>query len=563
MAGSSLSPRQKMINMMYLVLTAMLALNVSAEILQAFESLRASLRETAGAHGTQNQSLTSDILNTIEKQEGSGITKYSAFKPTLSEINTEATKVISYIDAVTAELEEIGQKDPITGEIRKKDETTKNYSFWLGTDDVGNSGHGNGKAVELRAKLESFVKWANALYAKQDPKHEQNHFSMLALDPANDPTVSDASSKNKTWEYFTFHGKPVIADMALMEKFKMDVRDVQGGLLHQTKELVKGFTFTVDSLIAFEAPTSEYVAAGMKYQTRLAVGVASKSIKPEFVGSGLSMDPGGSTATMTIAANGNVIPEGQSEGIQHYTAMIKVPNAAGEIVEIPVKGQFKVRKPEVVVRSKALQILYKDCGNTVDVDVPALGESYNPDFSKSTGGGNILKSSKSKREITIVPTGKDYTLSIYSNTNGQSVKIDNLKYNVLKPSQPRIGLFINGQEVNGMSGVNKKQTVTVKLIPDGEFAKTLPLDARYKAKSVKLMYQEGMIGVPKVIKTYSGAEIQRGVPVELYQGELKTAYPGSRIYFEVEEVERINFQKKEIKEEMPRVMLVIPATIKG
>jgi gliding motility-associated protein GldM len=550
-----------MINMMYLVLTAMLALNVSAEILQAFESLRASLRETAGAHGSQNQSLTSDILKTIEKQEGSGITKYSVFKPTLTEINTEATKVISYIDEVTASLEEIGQKDPITGEVRKKDETTKNYSFWLGTDDVGNGGHGNGKAVELRARLESFIQWANALYAKNDPKHEANHFSLLALDPASDPKVSDAASKSKTWEYFTFHGKPVIADMALMEKFKMDVRDVQGGLLHQTKELVKGFTFTVDSLIAFEAPTSEYVAAGMKYQTRLAVGVASKSIKPEFVGSGMSMDPGGSTATMTIAANGNVIPEGQSEGIQHYTAMIKVPNAEGEIIEIPVKGQFKVRKPEVVIRSKALQILYKDCGNTVDVDVPALGESYNPDFSKSTGG-NIIKSATNKKEITIVPSARDFMLSIYSNTNGQSVKIDNLKYNVIKPATPRIALYAGGKEINGMAGIGKKQSVTVKLLPDAEFARTLPRDSRYKAKSVKLMFKDGL-GPATVIQTLSGADIQNGVSFNLNQGALKNAYPGAQVFFEVEEVSRVNFQNRSIEEPMPRTLLVLPGVLRN
>ena len=69
MAGSSLSPRQKMINMMYLVLTAMLALNVSAEILQAFESLRTSLRETAGAQGSQNELLATDIMNVINAQE--------------------------------------------------------------------------------------------------------------------------------------------------------------------------------------------------------------------------------------------------------------------------------------------------------------------------------------------------------------------------------------------------------------------------------------------------------------------------------------------------------------
>jgi gliding motility-associated protein GldM len=561
MAGSSLSPRQKMINMMYLVLTAMLALNVSAEILQAFESLRASLRETAGQHGSQNEVLADDILKTIANQEKGGNHKYAYLKPSISDINTQSTQMITYLDELNKGLEEIGQRDPATGEIKRKDETTKNYSFWLGTNDVGNDGHGNGKAVELRAKLEGFVKWANALYAKQDPKHEANHFSTLALEPAADPNVTDKASKQKTWEYFTFHGKPVIADMALMEKFKMDIRDIQGDLLHQTKGLVQDFIYTVDSLMPFEAPSAQIVAAGMKYETRLAMGMASSSIKPEFVGPGMRMDPGGSTATMTITANGNVIPEGKSEGIQNYTATIKVPKADGTIESFPVHGKFIVRRPEVVVRSKALQILYKDCGNTVEVDVPSLGENYNPDFSKSKGG-NIIKSSTSKKDITIVPSGgSEFLLAVHSNTNGQNIKIENLRYNVVKPALPRIALFANGNEVNGMAGINKRQTVIVKLIPDSEFSKTLPRDARYRAKTVKLLSQVG-IEPPKVVKSYSGAEIMRGVSINLYEGELKNAYPGQRIYFEIEDVSRINFQDRAVPETMPRTQLIIPALLR-
>lgn len=560
MAGSSLSPRQKMINMMYLVLTAMLALNVSAEILQAFESLRASLRETAGAQGTQNQTLAADIMKAIERQESTNNHKYSALKPVISDINKQATDVVSYLESLNADLEQIAQKDPITGELKKKDEVTKNYSFWLGTDDVGNGGHGNGKAVELRKRLEDYVTWANAQYAKNDPKHEPNHFPKLILEPSVDPNVKDAEGKDKTWEYFSFHGKPVVADLAMMEKFKMDVCDIQAKLLHQTKEMVQDFIYTIDSLIPLEAPNAQIVAAGMKYETRLSVGVASSSIKPEFVGPNVRTDPGGSTATMSMTANGSVIPDGQSEGVQSYSAVVKVPKADGTFQNMTLHGKFTVRRPEVVVRSKALQILYKDCGNVVDVDVPALGENYNPDFTKSTGG-NILKSNTSKREITIVPTAKDFVLSIYSNTNGQSVKIDNLKYNVIKPAAPRIALFVNNQEINGLSGVSKKQSVTVKLIPDAEFLRTLPKDARYKASKVSLKVKDDL-GPPKEVQSMSGANIQHGVTFDLNQGAIRAAYAGAHIYFEVDGVQRMNFQNKSIDENLARTQTVIAATLR-
>jgi hypothetical protein len=324
----------------------------------------------------------------------------------------------------------------------------------------------------------------------------------------------------------------------------MDVRDIQTGLLNLSKTLVQGFVFTVDSLIAFEAPRAQVVAAGMKYETTIGVGVASKSIRPEFVGNGLSLDPGGSTATMTITANGNVIPEGKTEGIQRYTAMIKVPRADGLIQEIPLTGEFVVRKPEVVVRSKALQILYKDCGNVVEVDVPALGDLYNPDFSRSKGG-KIVKSAQNRKEITIVPGSPKFDLSVYTNTNGQSVMLDKLTYNVVKPPKPRIALLVNGREHNAAAPVNKRGSVVVKLIADSEFMKTLPKDARYRASKINLMMQDGL-SPPRTIKSFSGADIQRGVTINLAEGAIRNAYSGAKIYFEVEDIKRINFEGKAV-----------------
>ena len=348
--------------------------------------------------------------------------------------------------------------------------------------------------------------------------------------------------------------------MALVKKLEMDVRDVQAGLLNLAKTLVQGFVFTVDSLIAFEAPRSRVVAAGMRYETILGVGVASKSIIPEFVGNGLKLNPGGSTATMTITANGNVIPEGKSEGIQHYRAMIKVPQANGEIREIPVEGQFLVRKPEVVVRSKALQLLYKDCGNKVIVDVPALGEDYNPDFSRSTGG-KILKSSTNRKEITIVPSARKFKLSVYTNTNGQKVKLDDLKYNVIKPPLPRIVLIVNGKEQHLMAPISKRSTVIVKLIPNREFAENLRSDARYRAVKIKLLMQDGILA-PRLIASVNGADIQRGVRINLNQGAIRTAYPGARIYFEVEGLKRINFKGKPVGVGMRREERFMSAILK-
>jgi gliding motility-associated protein GldM len=552
-----------MINMMYLVLTALLALNVSAEILQAFDSLRNSLKDTAQTQAQLNGELSENILAAIANQEKSKIMIYSYMKPVVSDINTQSEEAVQFLNGLIAELEKIGDKDEATGELRHKDETNANYAFWLGNDQA-NDGRGNGKAIELREKLNAYINWANQIYAQQSPTKEAQYFKPLVVEPMDDPNVTNTESKGKSWEYFSFHDKPVVADLAMIEKYKMDIRGVQAGLLNLMKSRINEGDYPIDSLVAMDAPMAEVVTAGMQFQTRLGVGAMSSAVRPEFLGHGIKVDPNGSTAMMTIPANASNIPQGKSEGIQHYTASIKVPKLDGTFTTLNVKGQFKVRRPEVVVRSKALQLLYKDCGNTVDVDVPALGDNYNPDFSRSKGGA-ILKSSNSKKEITIVPNSPKFKLSVYSQTNGQNVEIDDLDYNVVRPPLPRLALFKEGnQEINGLNGVSKRSTVYVKLIPDSEFARTLPRDARYKAKKITLLLDDGL-GPPKEVGSVDASDInsQKGTKINLYQGAMRQAYDGTKAYLEVEGVQRVNFQGKAIDENMPRPVLFIPIKLKN
>lgn len=551
MASGKISTRQRMINMMYLVLTALLALSVSSEILQAFDSLRSSLAMSAAAQGSQNLAFSDQILQTIAAKESSGVNKYSYLKAVVAETNKESDAMVTYLDGLTKTLASFAEVDPITQELQKKDELDKNYRFWLGTDDASNGGRGNGEAAKLHQKLDAFVTWANGLLATHDKDKREAKIQPLVVEPKDDPSITTADSKNKPWEYVAFHQKPVIADMAMVEKLKTDVRGIQTKLLNVVRGLAQVTTFTVDSLIAFEAPSAQVVAAGMKYSTVLGVGVASKNIKPEFTGSGIALNPGGSTATMTVTANGSVIPSGQYEGIQHYTAMIKVPNAEGEIQTIPVKGQFRVRKPEVVVRMKELQLLYKDCANTIVIDVPSLGEQYNPDFSKSTGG-RVIRSAKDKREITVVPNQPKFNLEVSSNTNGQIVKLDNLTYRVVQPNKPRITLRVNGNEVNPMTPLNRNMPVEIRLDPDRDFALAMPKDARYTASKVKLWFKEGMMPA-QVIQEVSGANLQKGIDFKLNTSQLKGASSGAKIYFEVVDLRRVNFEGKNV--EVPGVSL--------
>ncbi|MFM2375308.1 MAG: gliding motility protein GldM [Bacteroidota bacterium] len=556
MAGGNLSPRQKMINMMYLVLTALLALNVSAEILEAFKSLRDSLHESAESFAEKNKDTRGGIKSKITEEIGQGNHKNEPLLAVSDSVEKQANGMIGLIEARIKTLEKIADLDPATGEMHNIKELEKNYRFWMGND-ASNGGRGDGEAFKLKKELDNFVTWANRfvkvnkLVAKADStgkEPEKDLFKPLCHD-----------EKDKVWEYHTFHGKPVVADLAMMEKFKLDVQEIHSNLLNLVKAKLGSVTFKIDSLIAVDAPVSRVVAAGMKFETKLFVAMSSSEIKPQFVGPGVTTDKGGNSATMTFTAPGG-FANGQTEKEASYHAVIKVPKADGDMAELKVEGKYTIRKPEVVITSASVQNLYANCGNTINVDCPALGEFYSPKFEATEA--QVLPSSTDKRVITIVPTGKTCVLSVSSLTNGQNIKIDDIKYKVIKPPRPEIVLEVLGKEYNGASPIPGKADCKVKIRPDNDFRNALPKDARYVIDNVDLLAARSL-GAPTKVATFSGGgkDASAGISVPL-GNSLKQDPPGTKIYFKIGSVYRMNFQNKRIEEPFGDRDLYIGAIIK-
>lgn len=556
-----------MINMMYLVLTALLALNVSAEILEAFASLRLSLGNSAISFAEKNKDTNESIKAKVNEEIAANNKKNEKLLQWVSDIETETNKVVNYIGEVVKKLEVLGDMDPATGEILKKDQTELNYQYWMGAGSASeaNSGRGSGEAKKLRETLNGYTAWANKFISDRDSSakvREEFHWGEIAVDPEGDKNIPVTNhSKHHKWEYFTFHGKPVIADLAMMEKFKLDVQEVHSELLTYVKTKLGAVTFKIDSLIAVDAPVSRVVAAGMKFETKLFVAMSSSEIKPEFgSGSGsISVDPGGNSATMSFTAPGGFAKDQNSKEAT-YHAVIKVPKADGTFEELKVEGKYQVRKPEVVITSASVQNLYYNCGNTINVDVPALGEFYNPKFTASSA--TVLPSQSDKRKVTIVPTGKTCVLGVSSLTNGQNIKIDDITYKVIKPPRPNLNIYVNGKEYNGATPIPGKSSCKLVVDPDNDFKNALPKDARYMVTGIDLLSQRSL-GAPTKVATFNGngKDAVAGIPMDL-GNSLKSDPPGTKIYFKVDKVYRLNFQNAKVEEAFTDRDLYIGAVIK-
>ena len=556
MAGGNISPRQKMINMMYLVLTALLALNVSAQILEAFQTLKESIHHSAEKFDKKNDEVSEMIKFKVKEEMEQGNNKNEYIIGLTDEVMAESRRIKKILDGVTDTLDVIAGWDPETGEYAAMKTMEQNYQFWMGSGkEDANGGRGAGAAFRTRNMLNGYSEWGNEFIKQNDTSGVSDiHF---------EPLCEDAEKgEHKQWEFVTFNSKPVIADLAMVEKFKLDVSEMEYEMLTYLKQKLGAVKFKIDSLILVAAPRSEVVVAGMPFESRLFVSMASDDIKPEFLAAGGSIktEDGGNTGVLTINTNGGGFTKGGFEKELGYNVKAKVPTADGGYEELSYKGTYKVRKPEVVITSASVQNLYWKCGNKLNVDVPALGELYNPVFKASSA--QALKSKSDKKVVTIVPTGKTCVLSVSSNTNGQNIKVDDVKYKVIKPPRPHLLLIVNGKEYDGVSPISKKSTVTVVVKPDHDFLSALPRDARYAIDQVELLVQRSL-GAPTKAdsKKGSGKDASKGLQFKL-GAKLKQDSPGTKIYFKLHKIYRLNFQNKKVEEKFSERDLMMGAVIK-
>lgn len=572
MAGGKLTPRQKMINMMYLVLTALLAMNVSAEVLESFQQLADALRVSADKFGERNHQLAQDIKHSITSDPANR--RWEVLIPRIDAVTNKTDSVIGAIDAMRDTLysERIGggRVEGLMYHILNKSETEKNLRFWMmneetGENETANGGRGAGKARILKDMIDEYVSWANRLYQELDSHADSsgrqvagqaNHFQPIAIEPKDlfpdDPAF--AERRNKTWEQFNFIGNPVVANLAILEKIKNDLNVIETDLLQKIRSKIDNLVFKIDSLIAVSAPESEVVIAGMQFKTKLYVTVASTQMTPRF-GAGVRAVDNGRSGEMVIPANGSVIPQGQQEGVQSYATTISVPKADGTTQVINVRGTFKVRRPEVVITSDQVQILYAQCANLLNVDVPALGNLYNPVI--QARGGTAEVSPQNKKKVRVVPAGGPLELIVKQNTNGSILELDRIRYRVIPPPRPTLQFGSGGQQLQSGNNIRAGGRVAIRAVPDASFAQALPNDARYAIGSCQVMIKRGL-GTPQVLATR---------PINAQQGEialaglLQDARPGEQVILKLDRVSRINFQNRPVEERFDERELIISLTV--
>lgn len=521
MAGGKETPRQRMIGMMYLVLTALLALQVSNQILQKFVLLNDGLERTSKNFVNKNEFTVASIANTVEQQGNNAkdLPKVEAAR----EIRKISAEVYSYLESLKQEL--------ITASDAKDDQGMFKNSALKNVDIPGNMFNNNKKGFEMQEKLNNYPKEISAVLKKVGIELS---FEDIAKDAKDiDLFKNDPDVKNKNFVFLNFVKSPVGAVMALISQYQNEVLNIESESLAAITGSIGSFYFKSDVFKASVAANSNVVAAGTKFEGNLFIASSSSSAQPKMSidGREVPVVDGFGQISFTVPPAGQYDDRGLAKRVLKGEITV---NIAGKDSVLTVDYEYFVAQPVIKVTSEVVNQLYADCANDLAIDVPALGNSYAPDFSITNG--NIIKGSK-PGQVTVIP-GNSGKVVIGVSSGGN--KIGDVSYDIKPVPLPSIKLFDGRGPIDMSVGYPAPgpSSLIVEAIAEANFGRTMQRDANFEVTGGEVILLRNEVPREKVAITGKNVAIRN---------LLASAKSGDALVIRVTEVTRTNFRGNKIK----------------
>jgi len=289
-------PRQKMINIMYLVLTALLALNVSSEILNAFKvvdkSLVTSNENITTANNTLYESLKEKVNDPKGNQEKARFWDDNALKG-----KKYSDDLVAYIDGVKKQLKEAADLRMVEKDGKQVEEF-KEDDLEAATRLFGNGPGGKNLGPELQKRLNDYR--ANMLNI--DPAIKAKFEKTFPVDEINTIIGQDGKKKEFTEAYF--HMTPTVAALTLLSKFQNNVKNAENLVTSFCHEQIGHVEVHMDQVGVLVGQSSSYVMPGEKVTITAGVGAYSSAASPSISIGGSSVTVNGGQGSTEITASG-------------------------------------------------------------------------------------------------------------------------------------------------------------------------------------------------------------------------------------------------------------------
>ena len=470
------TPRQKMIGMMYLILTAMLALNVSKEAVEAFRKVDMSLTKTTANYIKKNDiTYAAFDAAAAENPEKAGAWKTKAY-----EIKGRADELYNYIQDLKVEIittaegsdsEALLPDNQIDiNKVKKIDENNVPSEILVGANQ-------GGKGNDLKALIEDYREYLVETLEGKDASAERSILDILNTD--NPQNLEKTGTED--WVTANFQTMPLVAAITMLSKMQVDVRNAETDVLNFLYTQIDAGAFRFNYIVPTVTTNTSYVMQGNEYEARVFVAATDTTQDLEiFVGpyttktnpDGTPLyEPTSQATQLPIDESGRGVYRVRpgSVGEKSWGGVIRMKAPDGSVRTYKFDQKYSVGMPNVVVSPTAMNVLYQGIQNPLDISVPGVGSDKltvrmtNGDISKG-------KYKNYRGEYVAQPrtVGQNAQIIVSANIDGKVQSFPPVEFRVRRLPDPE-ARFANMKEGNVLKSVAAAQQVVTAVLENFEF----------------------------------------------------------------------------------------------
>ncbi|MBN8703926.1 MAG: gliding motility protein GldM [Bacteroidetes bacterium] len=443
MAGGKETPRQKMIGMMYLVLTALLAMNVSKDILDAFIIVNGGLERTNANFEKKNEKTYTDFKAALEKDKAKTQPYYDRAMTT----KKLAGDLVRYIDDMKKNLIAVTDKKPkeVADTTKLKNvESKDNYDeptrVLIGPE-PSKPIEGDLTATALKKRIADLRSGLLQLFNDEKlflPGKKKEMEGKIGLET---PDFGVVNGVKESWESGNFYHLPLAAVITNLSKMQNDVRNAEADVLTELFLAVKGKDFTFDKLTAKVIAPSSYILAGDDYKADVLLVAFNSTQNPKIIVGAIDTTKKGEDANPLVNADttvltveggmGKYVKATGGEGLQKWSGVIQVEKPGGGFSYYPFSSEYMVAKPAAAVSPDKMNVFYIGVDNPVSIT--AAGVS--PEQLAPSGSNCTISGSKGKYTVRVTTAG-EATINVMAKFGSTSKSMGSFKFRIKTVPNP-------------------------------------------------------------------------------------------------------------------------------
>ena len=413
-----ISPRQKMINLMYVVLMAMLALNISSEVLNGFSIVEESLNRTTANSSKENEVLYGNFAEQMKKNPQ----KVKEWFEKATAVKRMSDSLYNLADELRwAIAREADGKDADPDNLQNKEDLEGSNRIMLAP--------AKGKGKQLYKAICSYRSRILALVT--DPRQKVIIASNLSTDvPKNEDNVG------KNWEQYMFEEMPSIAAVTMLAKLQSDVRKAENEVIHTLRANIDMKDIRVNQLNAYVSAEATTLYPGDVFRSKIFMAAVDTTQRPEIYVNG-----------RRIAADGSYNFTVGSPGQYSFSGYILMPNAAGDIIRREFTQKYNVIAPPTgaTVAADLMNVLYAGFNNPISV----TAAGGNAGVHLSMTGGTLTQKGPGKYTARPARVGENVTFTVSGTVNGKVQNMGSFTFQVRKLPDPTAFIQVGTDRFRG------------------------------------------------------------------------------------------------------------------